>query len=174
MSVAENVYERVARAQGMINPKDLDDRITVLEGGEPGGDAPYYTKEEIDDFNADIDTRLDDLEIVDYRLAAPVTLTDAATINTNAALGTHFRITLGASGRTLANPTNLQPGHKLLYEIIQDGTGNRTAPTLGNKFQLAPDVDFTLSTSANVHDYMACIYNENTDKITVVSFVKGV
>lgn len=103
---------------------------------------------------------------------SPIDLTDGATINTDASLGNHFRVVLGGN-RTLANPTNLTDGQKLLYELIQDGTGNRTI-TLGSMFQLGTDVaSITLSTGANKRDFMGCVYRASTSKLYVVGFSKG-
>lgn len=53
------------------------------------------------------------------------TLTDAATIATNASLGETPEVTLGGN-RTMGAPTNLWKGKRLRYVVIQDGTGGRT------------------------------------------------
>ncbi|MFJ4567878.1 hypothetical protein ACIP4U_30140 [Streptomyces caelestis] len=64
-------------------------------------------------------------DYVDSRVSpAPVTLTDAPTIATNAALGNHFRVTLQGN-RTLGTPTNPTDGKRITWELIQDATGNR-------------------------------------------------
>lgn len=57
--------------------------------------------------------------------AAAVTLTDAATIATNAGLGTCFTVTLGGN-RTMGSPTNLVAGQTYTWIVKQDGTGGRT------------------------------------------------
>lgn len=103
---------------------------------------------------------------------APVTLTDATTVATNAALGNHFRVTLGGN-RTLGNPTNAVDGQRILWEIIQDGTGTRTI-TLDTKFVLGTDLTaVTLSTAINKRDFLGAFYNSATDKFYVTAFVKG-
>lgn len=56
---------------------------------------------------------------------AVVSLTDAATIATDASLGTVFTVTLGGN-RTLGNPTNMVAGQLYRWIIVQDGTGTRT------------------------------------------------
>lgn len=53
------------------------------------------------------------------------TLTDAATIATNATTGTEFAVTLGGN-RTMGAPTNASIGQEITYLVIQDGTGGRT------------------------------------------------
>lgn len=104
----------------------------------------------------------------------PVTLTDAATIATDAALGNHFRVTLTAAGRTLGNPTNLTDGQRLTWEIIQDATGGRTITTYGTVFAFGTDIpSVTLTTAASKRDFLGGIYNAAANKIYVVSLVKG-
>lgn len=105
-------------------------------------------------------------------LTRPVALTDVATIATNAALGNHFRVTLGGN-RTLGNPTNPSDGQKVVWELIQDGTGTRTI-TLGSAFALGTDITaVTLTTTLSKRDFLGAIYNSTTAKWYVTSFIKG-
>lgn len=102
----------------------------------------------------------------------PVTLTDAATIATDASLGNRFRVTLGGN-RTLGNPTNPSDGQQCIWEIKQDGTGSRLL-TLDTKFRFGTDITgVTLTTTANKTDYLTAIYNSSADKWDVVGFLKG-
>jgi hypothetical protein len=103
---------------------------------------------------------------------APITLTDATTIATDASLGNYFRVTL-AGNRTLSNPTNLTDGQRITWEVIQDATGSRT---LAYDTLFAFGTDLTgavLTTTANKRDFIGGIYNSVTSKIYVVSFIKG-
>jgi hypothetical protein len=103
---------------------------------------------------------------------AVTTLTDAATIATNASLGNHFRVTLGAS-RILGNPTGAVDGQRITWEVIQDGTGSRFL-TYDTKFTFGTDVTSpTLSTTAALRDFITAIYNATTDKFYVVGFARG-
>lgn len=86
-----------------------------------------------------------------------VTLTDGATISTDASLSDNFTVTLGGN-RTLANPTNLIAGQTLIYTIKQDATGNRTL-TYGALFKRPTGQTLTLSTAANAVDVLYCRYN---------------
>jgi hypothetical protein len=105
-------------------------------------------------------------------LCPPVTLTDEATITTNATLGCHFRVTLGGN-RALANPSGLVDGQRITYEIVQDGTGSRTL-SYGSQFTFGTDVPSpTLSTTAGLRDFITAIYNSTTDKLYVVGFARG-
>ena len=103
---------------------------------------------------------------------APVTLTDATTVATDASLGNHFRVTLGGN-RTLGNPTNMVDGQRVIWEIIQDATGSRTL-TLGSAFALGTDIaSTTLTTTASKRDFLGAIYNSTAAKWYVIAFVKG-
>lgn len=100
------------------------------------------------------------------------TLTDAATIATDASLGSHCRVTLGGN-RTLGNPTNGVDGQRMVWEIIQDGTGGRTL-TPDTKFLFGSDItSWALSAGAGKRDLIGAIYNSGLDKWLVVSLIKG-
>jgi hypothetical protein len=102
----------------------------------------------------------------------PVTLTDAATIATNASLGNSFRVTL-AGNRTLGNPTNPTDGQRILWELIQDATGSRTI-TLDTAFALGTDISsVTLTTTANKRDFLGAVYNSTASKWYVLAFTRG-
>lgn len=53
------------------------------------------------------------------------TLTDAATIAVNAMVGAAVKVTL-TGNRTMGAPTNATNGQRILFTIVQDGTGGRT------------------------------------------------
>lgn len=88
---------------------------------------------------------------------AQVTLTDAATINTDASLGNVFLVTL-AGNRALANPTNLVAGQTVVWHIRQDATGGRTL-TYGTLFKFVGMLTPTLSTAPNAKDVLDCSYD---------------
>ncbi len=107
-----------------------------------------------------------------YTSTVVVTLTDGATINTDASAGTHFRVTLGGN-RALANPTNMVDGQRLLWEIVQDATGGRTL-SFGSKFAFGTDITgATLTTTASKRDFLGGIYHASADKIFVLAFARG-
>jgi len=104
--------------------------------------------------------------------AGVVTLTDAATIATDASLGNHFRVTLGGN-RTLGNPTNPTDGQKCTWEVIQDGTGSRTL-AYDTQFLFGTDIpSITLTTTASKRDFIAAIYNSTLTKWIIFAIVKG-
>lgn len=111
-------------------------------------------------------------DVVRGDLDAVQVLTDAATIATDASLGSNFRVTLG-DNRTLGNPTNAHNGQTLVWEIIQDGTGSRLL-TLDTKFALGTTIaSTTLTTTLNKRDFLTAKYNSTADKFYVTEFVKG-
>lgn len=100
-----------------------------------------------------------------------ITLTDAATIATDASLGNKFKVTLG-NNRTLGNPTNATDGQTLVY-WIQQSTGGHTL-AFDTKFIFGSDItSITLSTGASKVDIMTVVYDSSLDKFLIVSIVKG-
>lgn len=112
---------------------------------------------------------------LEAQVATPsVALTDGATINTNAALGSYFRVTLGGAGRTMANPTNPTDGQKIIYEIIQDGAGSRTITTWDTAFAFSTDIPSpTLTTTLNKRDFIGFVYNSTASKWYCLAVTKG-
>jgi hypothetical protein len=106
----------------------------------------------------------------------PVTLTDAATIATDASLGNHFRVTLGGN-RTLGAPTNPVDGQKAIWEVIQDATGSRTLTlTTGSNGAFAYGTDITgitLTTTASKRDFIGAVYNSTAQRWYVIAYMKG-
>lgn len=104
-------------------------------------------------------------------LPAVKALVDAATVATDASLGNHFRVTLGGD-RTLGNPSNAVDGQRLIWEITQDGTGNRIL-TLDTKFVIPSNIpDVILSLGAGKTDMIGVVYNVSLDKSIVTGFLK--
>lgn len=102
----------------------------------------------------------------------PQALTDAATIETDASTGTHFRVVLGGN-RTLDNPSHAADGERVIWEIVQDATGSRIL-TLGSRFALGTDIAVvTLSTTPNTRDFLGAIYNSTANLWYVIAFAKG-
>ena len=140
---------------------DLNDNYDIIDGAVGDLQDEMTTKAD----TSDLDDKAD-------KYPAPVYLTDAATIAVDASLANHFRVTLGGN-RTLGNPTNLTDGQKLLFEIIQDGTGSRTL-AYGTKYVFGVDVPSpTLSTTFNKVDFMIFVYNGAVDKLYCLGVVKG-
>lgn len=86
------------------------------------------------------------------QLGVPVTLTDAATIAVNMALGNNFTVTL-AGNRTLGNPTNIVAGQGGVIIIKQDATGTRTLAYASN-WKFEGSATPVLSTAPNAIDML--------------------
>ena len=86
---------------------------------------------------------------------ASVTLTDAATVTPDFSTGFNFNWTLGATGRTLASPTNVKVGQTGLIQIIEDATGSRTITTYGSTWKFSSGVKPVLTSTANAIDLFA-------------------
>jgi len=82
-------------------------------------------------------------------------LTDAATVTPDFSLGIDFQWTIGAVGRTLANPLNAKPGQKGILILRQDTTGNRTITTWGSAWLFPGGVKPTLSTAGFAFDVVS-------------------
>lgn len=64
-------------------------------------------------------------------------------------------------------------GKQFVLRVKQDATGNRTL-ALGTGINVGTDITVvTLSTAANLTDYIAFIYRHETGKADLVSIVKG-
>ena len=99
-----------------------------------------------------------------------VTLTYAATVNTNCNLGNVFY--LAATGNfTLADPTNPGSGGCYVWFIKQDAAGSRLI-TFGSKFKFAGGVAPTLSTASNAMDRLVATYDA-TNALYYCSLDKG-
>lgn len=91
-------------------------------------------------------------------------LTDGATITPDFATGNFFSVTLGGS-RTMANPSNLQPGQSGGIWITQPGSGGPYTLAWGSYWDFSGGTAPTLSTDANAVDYLAYAV-ESTTHIT--------
>jgi hypothetical protein len=119
-----------------------------------------------------------DLTLSGRQLTATDTLTDAATILVNAALGNQFEVTLNVAGATRilgtpSNPPAAGQTQMILFAIRQDGSGSR-ALTLAAGYRLGTDITaVTLSTAANKTDYLGARWNGTDSVWDVIAFVKG-
>jgi hypothetical protein len=104
---------------------------------------------------------------------SPVAVAFASTITADASISRHFRIT--ATGNfTLGNPTNLDDGDKLIFEVRQDASGGRV-PTLGSMFNTG-GTTLAWSTAPNKIDYLGVIYRTtgpSAPKLDVLAFRPG-
>ena len=107
-----------------------------------------------------------------YEAPAVVFLVDGASIPVNAAFGNDFRVTLGGN-RTLANPTNPVNGQRILFQIIQDGTGSRTL-AYGTAYKFSATLPQpVLTTTLAATDILGFVYSAAQSKWLFISFLAG-
>lgn len=100
------------------------------------------------------------------------TLTDAATIAIDAADGNHFRVTLGGN-RTLGAPSNPIDGQRIMIEVIQDGTGNRTL-AYNAVYAFGTDIPTPVITpTLNKRDFLGFVYNSSANKWYCIALAQG-
>lgn len=100
----------------------------------------------------------------------PVALTDATTIATNAALGTHFHVTL-AGNRTLGTPTNPTDGQVCTWQVTASGAA-RTL-TLSAGFKFGTTITALTATTLNTDDLIQAMYDAGRNLWFVIGYVKG-
>lgn len=89
----------------------------------------------------------------------------ASTLNTNALLSEVYYVSL-TGNTTLANPTGLQSGQTIKWELQQDATGSRTV-AYGTLFKFSGSS--AVSTSASNIDLVTATYDGNVLLTTVAT-----
>lgn len=98
-----------------------------------------------------------------------VTLVDGATITPDWDDGNVQKVVLGAVGRTMANPSNIQIGATYILIVVQDGSGSRTITTWGTAYEFPGNTAPTLTTTADYADVITLVaYNADTLMCTSV------
>jgi hypothetical protein len=97
-----------------------------------------------------------------WSAAAPVALTDGATVTPNFSLGLDFTWSIGAVGRTLANPSNPKPGQKGMIYLTQ-GIAGATITTWGGFYKFPGGTKPTLSTASGAIDVISYAVKSSTE-----------
>jgi len=100
------------------------------------------------------------------------TLTDASNIAWDLSLGGIGSVTLGAAGRTLANPTNIVAGATYKLIVKQDATGSRTITSWGSYFKFS-NISPVLKTAANAIDIFEFVAIDTTTLLCVNSLASS-
>ena len=137
---------------GLVGEATVDtdkDTLVIHDGSTAGGHALAKAGS-----NSDITSlsALTSVTITGTAYSSTITLVDGANIDWNTANGQVAKVTL-AGNRTFNAPTNLQDGAFYALEIIQDGTGSRTA-SWNSVFKFTGATAPTLSTDPNSKDYI--------------------
>jgi hypothetical protein len=103
----------------------------------------------------------------------PVTLTDAATVITNAALGNYFRWSTATSTRILGIPTNPTDGQTCIWELQNTAGGTTFSVTAGaGGFNMGPVAALTLTVATKI-DILTATYSATRSQWLVTSVLKG-
>lgn len=105
----------------------------------------------------------------------PVTLTDASTVATNAALGNYFRLTTSTTGRIMGAPTNPTDGQTCMWELLNGNpvttTVTFTLTTGVGGFNIGP---FAITpTVAAKLDIWTATYSATRSQWLITEIVKG-
>jgi hypothetical protein len=103
----------------------------------------------------------------------PVTLTDQATVTTDASLGTHFRLTGSTSGRTIAAPTNPTDGQVITYEIKNSSGSITLTHTWNAVFAYGSDVTALTAIAIGKTDFIQWVYCSSVSKWQLIGYMKG-
>lgn len=84
----------------------------------------------------------------------------------------HVRATL-TGNIVLENPINASDGQKVVWELIQGGSGGYGI-TFGSKFSFGLDIyAVSLTPTVGKRDFLGAVYNQTTNKWYVIALVKG-
>ena len=168
----------------------FEDGTAIIKGS---GDASKLLRFEVDGFTAST-TRVLTPQNASYTIAGtdlaqtftspqtfststvstPVTLSDGATIATDASLGNRFRVS-SAVDRTLGAPTNGTDGQQCVWSWTNSDSSAHTLTldTGTGGFRFGSDLTSISATAAGKTDHITAIYNSTDNKWDVVGNVKG-
>lgn len=106
--------------------------------------------------------------------SGPITLTDNATIATDASLSNYFRVTI-AGNRTLGIPTNPTDGQKALWEITASGAARTISPTTGStgSFKFGSDFSTIPTIASGTTTFIGAIYRTSSARWHILSVAQG-
>lgn len=104
----------------------------------------------------------------------PQTLTDGATIATDASLGNHFRVTAMAGDRTFSVPTNPTDSQKILYELTASAVDRTPVFTTGaGGFAFGTDLTAVGTITSGTTCYVGFVYNLAANRWRCLAVMKG-
>ncbi len=104
----------------------------------------------------------------------PVTLTDGATINTDASLGNYFRVSISGA-RTFAAPTNPTDGQRAMWEITCTSSNRVVTMTTGTSGSFKFGSDFTNIPTVNLNTttFIGAVYRSSSSRWHILSVGSG-
>lgn len=104
---------------------------------------------------------------------APVVLTDATTIDTDASLSDYFRVSI-AGNRTLAAPTNPTDGQRAVWEVTASGADRTlTLATGAGAFQYGTSIVSVPTIASGTTTFLGAVYSSVSDRWHVLALNTG-
>ncbi|MDB5162798.1 MAG: hypothetical protein JWO54_750 [Candidatus Saccharibacteria bacterium] len=106
--------------------------------------------------------------------SGPITLIDAATVETDASLSNYFRVGITAS-RTLGAPTNPTDGQRILWEITAVSGNKVITPAIGTSGSFKFGSDFTVIPMilSGTTTFIGAVYRSSTARWHIISVGSG-
>lgn len=157
----------------------VDNTVTPLASAAPAAIGTTntvgtsVTAARADHVHAERQATLDRITRLERAVFAPVTLTDATTIATDASLGCLFRVTM-LGNRTLGVPSNPTDGQICTWEVTASGAARTlTLSTATGGFDFGTDITALTATTSGLTDYIRAIYNATANRWRVLAYAKG-
>jgi hypothetical protein len=111
-----------------------------------------------------------DVRVTTLESAGIVTLTDGATIATDASAGKHFRVAV-AGDRTLAAPTGAADGMRRLWEVTASGAQRVLTLATGTagSFELTVDLSAAITIASGNTHFIGAVYNASRQRWSVLA-----
>ncbi len=104
---------------------------------------------------------------------APIVLIDAAEIITDAAAGSHFRVSI-TGNRTLLAPGNPSDGQRCVWAITASGADRTLSLATGTGgFAFGTDLTALTLIKAGTTDYLGAIFHAGASRWHVLAYSKG-
>lgn len=101
------------------------------------------------------------------------TITGTGTVTPSATTASIFTTTV-TGNLTLNGPSSPTNGQKVMFRLLQDGTGHTVSFASGaGNFRFGTDIPSFTASTANLTDYVGAIYNSTSTSWDIVSVIQG-
>lgn len=111
-----------------------------------------------------------DNRVTSLESAGIVSLSDTATIATDASAGKHFRVTITAD-RTLGVPTNPADGMRRIWEVTASGANRNLTLSTGTagSFELTTGITSPITITSGTTHFIGAVYNASRARWTILA-----